>query len=89
MSEQNRYQIQISDASNPDEWFRSTVWSGGTWQKAAYNWLEDFWFNGWGSYQVISEQGSQDSRSGMMEIIQEQPSCFVQRHVKATLIEGY
>ena len=97
MSEQNRYQI-LSKYKNEREWtgwFDDGVWPGDTWQDAIHNFLQGSRSlldpeYGDTSEHVMSENQSEDGKSGIMKIIYTADGPFMyarEENVKATLIE--
>ena len=84
---QNRYNLSVS--YKREGWLDDGVWPGDTWQDAIQNWVDD-WLDIWAiSYQVVSQIPSEDGRSGIMTIKDEQlPDSLVVEKVKATIIEN-
>ena len=94
MSEQNLYAIsyeyykgksKADDCTKlqPDGWDEAGPLPGDTWQDAAHDWLTHHCVMN-EPYQVVSETPSEDSRSGIMEITDDNPG---RQYVKATIIE--
>ena len=66
LEEYNDYRIEYEGQDHG--WWPAGVSSGATWQDAIHNWIEERQKDYGASYQVISEQPSEDGRDGTLEI---------------------
>ena len=90
MSEQNNYRIVCDyKSSETEKW---AGWRGGvvdmadTWQDAIHEWIDNVWA---AEYTVVSENPSEDSKSGIIEIQFDPPQPFwLGAKIKATHIEN-
>ena len=94
MSEQNSYRIERNYKKATGEWRgwgKSVVATVDTWQEATQWWLGQFWAAE--EYTVVSENPSEDSRSGIIEIQFDPPRDLgwlgvrLGVKIKATLVE--